>query len=406
MASLALFRSLSHRSFALLWGGQTISRLGDSLYGIALAWRVLEHTGSAAAMGVVLIAANIPLLLLSLVGGVVSDRFPRVRVMLAADLLRGAVVGLVALAAALHLLALPGLVAMSALFGAVQAFFYPAYGAVMPDLLPVEALPSANALHSLSFRVAGIAGPALGAGIIAAGGTPLAFALDAASFLASALCLAGIARLPALRQPGRRTAGALADLRDGLGVVTGTPWLWITILVAGVTGITLEGPLSAVLPLLARQHLHADVGGYGLLQALEAAGAIGGIVALGRSARLRRRGLLTYGAWLLMCAATVLLGLPISFGVAGIAVTLAGAGVSGVGLAWTNTLQELVPRDQLGRVNSIDVLGSYALGSVGYGLAGLAADRLGAAPVFVLGGALSAAIIGLGLLHPAVRTLD
>src|SRR5579863_8878390 len=107
--SLTLFRSLSYRSFALLWSGQTISRLGDSLYSIALAWWVLQQTGSAAAMGLVLIAANIPQLLLSLIGGVVSDRLPRVSVMLAADLLRGLVVGVVALGAAQALGARPRL---------------------------------------------------------------------------------------------------------------------------------------------------------------------------------------------------------------------------------------------------------------------------------------------------------
>ena len=406
MASMTLFRSLSYRPFALLWGGQTISRLGGSLFSIALAWWVLQLTGSAAAMGTVLIAANIPQLLLSLVGGVVSDLFPRVAVMLAADLVRGAVVGLVALGAALHLLTLWQLVVMSAVFGLVSAFFYPAYGAIIPDLLPPEALPSANSLRSLSLQLAGVVGPALGGGIVAAGGTALAFGLDALSFLISAACLVGVARMPIPRRAAPRKEGVLADLRDGLSTVMGAPWLWITIAIAAVTGITLGGPLEAVLPLLVRQHLHADVRGYALLQAMEAAGSIAATVALGRATRLRRRGLLTYGGWLAVCAAMVILGLPIPFAVAGAAVALAGAALVTLGLAWTNTLQEMVPPERLGRVLSVDVLGSDALASVGYGLAGLAADRLGAAPVFVVGGAVSAAIIALGLLHPAIRRLD
>src|SRR5579884_2068152 len=226
--SLALFRSLSHRSFALLWSGQTISRLGDSLYSIALAWWVLQQTGSAAAMGLVLIAANIPQLLLSLVGGVAADRFPRVAVMLAADLLRGLVVALVALGAQFHLLALWQLVGMSGIFGLVSAFFYPAYSAIIPELLPSEALPSANSMRHLSLRFAGIVGPALAGAVVAAGGTTVAFALDAVSFLVSALCLAWVARTGVRRTPlppARRTAGALADLREGLHVVFTTPWL-------------------------------------------------------------------------------------------------------------------------------------------------------------------------------------
>jgi MFS family permease len=96
---MALFRSLSYRSFALLWGGQTISRLGDSLYQIGLAWWVLEKTGSAAAMGAVFIFSFAPMLLFLLVGGVAVDRFRRLRIMLISDVLRGLIVGIVALLA-------------------------------------------------------------------------------------------------------------------------------------------------------------------------------------------------------------------------------------------------------------------------------------------------------------------
>lgn len=267
-------------------------------------------------------------------------------------------------------------------------------------------MPSANALRALSGQLAGIVGPALGGGIIVVGGTPLAFALDALSFLAAAACLLGIAHTPAVRQRDSHPAGALADLREGVRTVARLPWLWLTIATAGITGITLNGPLEAVLPLLVRQHLHAQVAGYAVLQTLEAAGSIAATVVLGHATRLRRRGLLIYGAWLVACASMVILGLPIPIAVAGVAVALAGAAIMTLGLTWMNTLQELVPPEQLGRVASVGVLGSYALASVGYGFAGVVADRVGAAPVFVLGGAVSAAIIALGLLHPAIRGLD
>jgi hypothetical protein len=92
-----MFRAFANRGFALLWSGQTISRLGDSLYTIALAWWVLEKTGSAAAMGIVLICSEIPMILFLLLGGVLVDRLPRVRLMLLSDLLRGGVVCLIAI---------------------------------------------------------------------------------------------------------------------------------------------------------------------------------------------------------------------------------------------------------------------------------------------------------------------
>src|SRR5919199_6329999 len=99
---MALFRSLTYRSFALVWSGQTISRTGDFIYQVALAWWVLERTGSPSVMGTVLICSFAPMLLFLLVGGVAVDRLPRLPLMLASDLLRGVVVLLVAVLAAAH----------------------------------------------------------------------------------------------------------------------------------------------------------------------------------------------------------------------------------------------------------------------------------------------------------------
>ena len=118
-----VFRAFSNRAFVLVWSGQTISRLGDSLHTIALGWWVLEKTGSAAAMGVVLICSEIPMILFLLLGGVLVDRLPRVRLMLASDLLRGGVVCLIAFLSIQQWLELWQIFVMSAIFGIVQAFF-------------------------------------------------------------------------------------------------------------------------------------------------------------------------------------------------------------------------------------------------------------------------------------------
>src|SRR5919109_207662 len=144
LSAAALFKSLTHRSFALLWSGQAISRLGDSLYRVALAWWVLERTGSASAMGAVLIFSFTPMLLFLLLGGAAVDRFPRVRVMLVSDLMRGAVVSLVALLAFSESLQIWHVYVASTVFGFVDAFFQPAYTAAVPEVTPKEALPSAN----------------------------------------------------------------------------------------------------------------------------------------------------------------------------------------------------------------------------------------------------------------------
>jgi DHA3 family tetracycline resistance protein-like MFS transporter len=403
---MTVFRSLAHRPFALLWSGQTVSRLGDGLYSIALAWWVLEKTGSAAAMGVVLICSTIPMILFLLVGGVVVDRLPRVRLMLASDLLRGALVALIAFLAFQNWLELWQLFVLSALFGVVRAFFYPAYTAIIPDLVPAELLPSANSLRSISLQVAQIIGPGIGAAIVAFGGTPLAFALDGVSFAISAGCLVALPKTLAARPSAPAASSALQDARQGISAVLASPWLWITIAIASLSTIFLDAPDGAAMPLLVKQHFGAQVGVYALFTTLAAIGSIGAALWLGHFKRLRRRGLLTYGAWLLAGLMIVAIGLLTSVAGVSVAVFIQGAAVTTLGLAWMSTLQEFVPSDLLGRVSSIDMLVSSALVPIGYGIAGIAADRLGAAPVFILGGAIGATIIALGLLHPAIRAVD
>jgi MFS transporter, DHA3 family, tetracycline resistance protein len=401
---MTLVRSLQHRTFAFLWSGQTISRLGDSLYRIALAWWVLEKTGSATAMGTVLIFSFAPMLVFLLVGGIAVDRLPRGRVMLASDVLRGALISLVAALAFAQTLEIWHLYIASMVFGFVDAFFQPAYTAIVPEIVPNESLPSANSLTSLSRQITGVAGPAIGATIVALGGTPTAFVLDAVSFFISAMCLVPMIGLA--RAADARSANVLTDLRQGLATVLGMPWLWVTIAVFALANVTLDGPIAVSLPFLVKDGLHADVGVLGLLYSMWSLGAIIAAVWLGRLTRIRRRGLVTYGAGVVSALAVLASGLPISVVGVALAMLVGGACVATFGLIWTNTLQELVPRDRLGRVSSIDMLGSYVLLPIGYGMTGWVTDQIGAPMVFVLGGGIGAGLIALGLLHPQVRGLD
>ena len=401
----SLLRALRHRPFVLLWIGQIISRLGDSLYRIALAWWVLEQTGSAAAMGTVLIFAFTPQLLFLLVGGVAVDRFPRLRVMLASDLLSGSMVALVAALAFTGRLEIWHIYVMSGIFGFVSAFFEPAYAAAIPDLMPAELLPSANSLTSLSIQLVGVVGPAVGALLVAIGGTSTAFAINALSFFISAACLLGLPALPAHAAAGG-SSGVLGDVREGLATVWHSPWLWITIAVFSLVNVTQSGPQAVALPFLVRETYGAGVNALGLIYGCSSAGAVLTAVWLGRSVKLRNRGPWAYGAALAGGLMTMMLGLPIGLWGVVLASFAGGASITLFGLIWTNTLQELVPRERLGRVISIDMLGSFVLLPIGYGIAGWATDRLGAPLVFVIGGLSTVVMLALALLHPAIRGLD
>jgi MFS family permease len=417
-----VLRSLKHRPFALLWTGQTISRLGDSLYRIALSWWVLEKTGSAVAMGTVLIFSQIPLLLFLLIGGVVVDRLPRIRIMFASDVLSGLVITFVAIFSWLNLLEIWHIYIASILFGFVEAFFFPAYQAVVPGITPSELLTSANSLNGLSQRVTGIVGPALGAGLVAAGGTSLTFALDALSFFISALCVLPLIRLrldrtqkqadsgeavPNSKGPARTVLRqGFMDLLEGFKLVIRIPWIWITILLFGFVNIMEAGPRAVALPFLIKEDLGADVGLLGLLGSAASLGFVVGMIWLGQYVRLRRRGLLAYLSIVVTGAALLPFAFKLPVPVLVASMFIGGLSTSVFALIWTHTLQEMVPGEMLGRVYSIDALGSFVLLPIGFALAGWATELLGAPTVFLIGGIGVIVLVLLGLAHPAIRNLD
>ncbi|MCA2001436.1 MAG: MFS transporter [Chloroflexi bacterium] len=413
-----ILRAFTHRPFALLWTGQTVSRLGDNLHRIALAWWVLEKTGSASAMGTALVLSQIPLLIFILIGGIVVDRFPRVRIMFLSDLLSGTVVAFIAVFAWLDVLEIWHIYIASLLFGFVEAFFFPAYNAVIPQIVPADMLTSANSLNGLSQRIMGVIGPIVGASLVAAGGTSLAFVLDSFSFFISAvfvffLLRSGLGDMPkkeegmmksrSLRQTVKR---GILDLREGFDAVIAVPWIWITIIIFGFLNIMEGSPRAVSLPFLIKDDLGADVAVLGWFGSAFSTGYVLSALVLGQFKRLRRRGLLGYLAILINGIILLLFGLKFPIPVLTVAMGIYGFCFNVFGLIWSVTLQEMVPHEKLGRVYAIDSLGSWVLLPVGFALAGWATDLVGAPTVFLAGGAGTILMILLGLAHPAIRNLD
>jgi len=427
--TMNFLRALKHRPFAFLWSGQTISRFGDSLYRIALSWWVLEKTGSAVAMGTVLVFSQIPMLVFLLIGGVVVDRLPRLRVMFVSDILSGLVITFVAVFSWLDLLQIWHIYIASMIFGFVEAFFFPAYQAVIPQITPSEFLTSANSLNGLSQRVSGIVGPAVGAGLIAVGGTSITFGLDALSFVISALFVFPLLRSnldkvqsdEAVSETVNRQKLVLSgaegsmkealrqgfiDLREGFKFVVTVPWIWITILVFGFVNITESGPRAVALPFLIKQDLGAGVGLLGILGSAASLGFVIGMIWLGQYVRLRRRGWLGYLSVVITGATLLPFAFKLPIPILVVSTFIAGISMSVFSLVWTHTLQEMVPAKLLGRVYSIDALGSFVLLPIGFSLSGWATDIFGAPTVFLIGGIGTITLILLGLMHPAIRSLD
>src|SRR5262249_20362582 len=205
-------RALRSRSFALLWGGQTISALGDGAYTPALAWQVLLLTHSGTAMGLILAATTSARLLFLLFGGMAADRLPRRPLIFWSDAGRALIVLAIALLGWTHQLQLWHLVALGFSFGFVGAFFLPAYRAMPPQLVAVEDLPSANALTELRGQLGQLIGPLVGATLVAWTDPATAFAFDGLTFAFSAASLSAIRGTP---QPQLSTARARHRVATG-----------------------------------------------------------------------------------------------------------------------------------------------------------------------------------------------
>ena len=381
--------------------------MADALYRIALSWWVLEKTGSGAAMGMVLFFSLLPMVLFLLVGGVVVDRLPRARVMLASDAASGLVVAFVSALAFAGRLEVWHVYVASLLFGLVEAFFYPAYAAMVPEVTPPTCFRAPiRSPGLLPSRVTGVLGPALGAVIVARGGTPLAFACDGASFFLSAAFLLPLVRVATRPRAPKSHASAVAELAEGLRYVTSSTWLWLTIALFALVNVTAFGPTAVALPFLVKQNLGAGVQALGWITSMGSVGSILMALSLGRWARLRLRGMLGYLSTVIQGLVLMLAGLAFSVPWVAALAVVNGAMVTVFGLIWTNLIQEFVHREMLGRVSSIDALGSYVFLPLGYAAAGWLTDAIGPPAVFYLGGGLTVAIALIGLAVPAIRRLD
>jgi MFS family permease len=405
--SSSFWRALHQPAFAWLWTGQTISRFGDSLYQVALAWWVLKATGSATAMGLVIGCTMLPMVIFLLIGGVMVDRVSRKYLMLASDLARALVMLVMSVLAATDHFQIGYVYAIAFFFGFVDAFFQPAYNAIIPNLLTKDDLPSANSLTSLSRQLSNVLGPLAAAVLMEYSGASVVFGLNCLSFLIAAVCLLKVpnARQKSTDQP---TGNVLHEAREGLQFILAQPWLWITIAVFSMVNITSSGPLRAALPTLVERGIKADAGVLGLLMSMMAAGAVLCAVLMGSIKRLRHRGLIAYGSTMLGGLAVLMLGLPLgqTIVVGALCMFVAGFCSSAFDLAWNHSLQEIVPATMLGRVYSVDMLGSYVFLAAGFPLVGALTDSIGFSVVFIGCGGVTILLCIAALLHPAVRRLD
>lgn len=382
-AAFGLRRPLAVRGFRLLWIGETVSVLGDQFYFVALPWLVLQLTGSGLALGSVLMTAAIPRAALMLAGGAATDRFSSRTVMLASNVMRCLIVSVLTVLVLTHTTRMWHLYGLAAAFGTFDAFFYPAYVAIVPGLLDADRLAAGNSLMQTSVQLTGLVGPAAAGLVIGAGGLAAAFGFDAASFLVSISMLALITT---------RTAAAvekqsvLASIREGISYALAHATIRSLLVAYAMMNLFLTGPFMVGTPLLAKQRF-IGAAALGLLYSAFGAGALVGALIAGHDQIERRLGpmlvtvysaagltMITLGLlWRLWASATVLLLLGIIVGYSNVKMV--------------SYLQRQTEPSKMGRVMSLIMFCAHGLLPVSYVTAG-AVSKIGTTVLFLASGIL------------------
>jgi hypothetical protein len=390
---------LGNRQFRWFFAGRLVSLIGSSMVWVALTFAILEASGSAGDLGIVLASYTVPLALFQLFGGALADRFSRSAVLvgshLGSALIQGAMAAML-LTGNYHLAAVA---ALAALNGSLQAVSGPALVGIVPELVSGPQIQRANALLGGTRNATRIAGPALAGLLVAGAGGGWAIAVDAVAYLVAALCMARL-RLPA----PVRAAGAtmLRDLREGWTVFRTMTWVWVGSVTLAVLNFLQAGVWGVLGPLLAEDTFGAAAWGLVL-----SANAVGFLVSSVVMYRLTFTYLLGIGHLCLVLQAVplVLLGLDVPVVVLVAGSFLSGAGTGVYGIAYETSVHEHVPLDKLSRVASIDALGALVPVPLGQLAVIPMAAAYGGARVAVVWG-LAFAVIALAVLAVRpVRTL-
>jgi MFS family permease len=395
----AVGHPLEDPQFRWFFAGRLVSLTGSSMVWVALTFAVLQASDSTADLSIVVASYTIPLTVFQLVGGAAADRFSRSTVLVVSHLGSGAAQ---ATSAALLLTGHYSLVALSALAvvnGTMQALGSPALTGVVPELVDKPLIQRANALLGATRNATKIFGPAVAGLVVAGAGGGWAVAVDAASYLIAALCLARL-RLPA---PVRRAgASLLRDLRGGWAVFRSLSWVWAGALALAGINLVQAGVWGVLGPVIAKDTI--GPGSWGVVLSAEAVGLLVSSIVLYRVTvtHLLRTGhlFLALGGLPL-----VLLGLDVPVPVLVAGAFLAGAGSGVYGIAYETSLQEHVPGEALARVASIDTFAGFVTVPIGQLAVIPVAAAFGNTQVAVVAGGIYAVMAVSVLVLRSVRQL-
>ncbi|MGW2962195.1 MFS transporter [Streptomyces sp. NPDC001220] len=389
------------RNYSLLTAAAVVTSLGANGSLIAAAFAVLDAGGDGGDVGLVAAARTLPLVLFLLIGGAVADRFPRHRVMVAANALNFLSQGTFAVLVLAGHPRLWQMMLLTALGGTGQAFFSPAAEGMLMSSVSGEQAGRAFAVFRIAMQGAALGGAALGGALVAAVGPGWVLAVDAAAFaVAGALrSLLDVGHIPP-RAPGE---GLLADLREGWQEVKGRPWLWGIVVQFSIANAVVGAADAVYGPLVARDSLGGP-GPWGLALGAFGAGTVAGALLM---TRWKPRRPLFVGTLCIFPLAlpSAALAVPVPVGILYAVMFVSGTMVEVFGVSWMTVLHQEIPEDKLSRVSAYDWFGSVSLLPLATALAGPAEDAFGRGPALWGCAGLVVAVTAAVLLVPDVRNL-
>ncbi len=391
-------RPFRHREYRLLVISMAASLFASGLWLVAIVYQVIALGGGPTELSVVATATAVGLLVSALGGGVAADRLPKRALLLGVEGVRVVAAATAGVLAVTGVLQLWHLAVIAFVLGAAEAFFFPAYSAILPTLLPADELLAANGVEGTLRPVAQQAlGPALAGVLVGAFSPSAALLLAAGIYALAAITLVAMRRVAIV--PSAERTSVLGDMAEGFRYLFSTGWLFATLAFATLYVLVLIGPLEVLLPFAVREQTGGGASSFALvLGAFGLGGAIGSLVV--SSWRLPRRYLTTMNLlWGAGAAPLALIGITTHLWVMAAATFVVGFTGSAAMVIWGTLLQRRVPKHLLGRVSSLDFFVSLALMPVSMAVAGPAGELLGVPVTFVLAGLVpvflaTAAILG------------
>ncbi len=391
----------SHRPFLLYFSGRLFSHFARQIIAVAVGWQVYEITGSAFHLGMVGLVQFLPALLLTFNAGHAADRYNRKRIVQLCQWIEGLAAAYLAWGSMSGSLSVLDIYLASAVLGAAAAFERPAGAAMLPNIVPNSMLQQATALATGAMHIASVGGPALG-GFVFAFSPSAAYGMTAAFWL-----LAGIfnGALPLAHRQSTSGQISLGTLFAGLHFVRKNPTLLGTISLDLFA--VLLGGATALLPIFAKDILHTDALGLGLLRAAPAIGALVTTAILARRPLQRRVGRRMFQAVIVFGLATVVFGLSTSVWLSLVALVVMGAADQISVVIRLSLVQLATPDHMRGRVSAVNFLFVNASNQLGEFESGVTAAWWGAVPAVLAGGVGSVMIALLWMrLFPTLRDVE